>query len=158
MKKITNSIEGKSRKIYINFAVLALLLIVVSVMLSSFVMRVIVSPPVESKLIEKTQKEIVEKTIQINVLNGCGVQGIAKKVKEYLRMRGFDVVETANYPEDVEKSFVIDRMRDSLSSQKVAYALGIDRSKVKTKVDSSLFIRCTVVIGSDYKNLKFGKN
>ena len=150
--------DSMNKKIYINFAILVILLVVVSVMLSSFVMRVVVSPPVESKLIEKNKAEATEKTIQVNVMNGCGVQGVAKKVKEYLRMRGFDVVEVGNYTEDIENSFVIDRMKDANSAQKVAYALGIESKYIKTKVDSSLFIRCTIVIGSDYKNLKFGKN
>jgi hypothetical protein len=74
---------------------------------------------------------------------------------DYLRTVGFDVVEIDNYSSsDVEHSFVIDRVNDSLSTHALARALGIPDSLCVQVLDSSLYVRCTVVLGKDYAQLR----
>ncbi len=93
--------------------------------------------------------------IQLNIANGSGISGIARTTMDYLRSAGFDVVEIDNYKSfDVEKSFVIDRVNDSISTRAVARALGIADSLCTRVVDSSLYVRCTVVLGKDYLQLR----
>lgn len=117
--------------------------------------RLFFSPPVDAT-IEQTDLLVREgEQIQVNVLNGCGKDGIAHRTMDYLRARGFDVVEITNYERfNVEHSFVVDRVGDSLSARKVAYALGIADSLLVTDIDSTLYLRGSVVLGEDYATLK----
>ena len=93
--------------------------------------------------------------IQLNLLNGCGDQGVARRTMNYLRSAGFDVVEIDNYSRfSVQRSFVIDRVGDSVSAMKTAKILGIDDSLRVVRIDSTLYVRCSVVIGKDYRSLK----
>lgn len=117
--------------------------------------RFLLSPPIDAT-IERTDLLVRQgEQIQVNVLNGCGEDGVARQTMDYLRARGFDVVEITNYERfGVEHSFVIDRVGDTLSAQKVAYALGIADSLLVTDIDSTLYLRGSVVLGRDYNILK----
>ena len=126
--------------------------LVVLAMLSSFVVRIAISPPVDPTLDGPGRES--NKIIQINVLNANGVRGIAAQAKLFLRSRGFDVVEIGNHKKILEKSIIYDRVGDMKSADKVAYALGIKDSMIYSRVDSNLFLRCTVVIVKDFNNLK----
>lgn len=113
------------------------------------------APPV-NPIIERSDDLVREgDQIQINLLNGCGDQGVARRTMNYLRSMGFDVVEIDNYSRfSVQRSFVIDRVGDSISTIKTAKALGIDDSLRVVRIDSTLYVRCSVVLGKDYRNLK----
>lgn len=127
------------------------------ILLVSMIFKLIVGTPVSGKLDKKSDKEVVAESIQVSVLNACGVDGLASKVRTHLRMRGFDVVEIGNFYKEMEKSIVIDRLSDLRSAYKTAYALGISDTLVYSNPDSSLYLRSTIIIGKDYKNLNFLK-
>jgi hypothetical protein len=112
-------------------------------------------PPV-NPIIERSDDLVREgDQIQVNLLNGCGDQGVARRTMNYLRSAGFDVVEIDNYSRfSVQRSFVIDRVGDSVSAMKTAKVLGIDDSLRVVRIDSTLYVRCSVVIGKDYRSLK----
>ena len=102
-----------------------------------------------------TQKKLIGKVIQISVLNGCGVQGLANKFTNRLRQDGFDVVQSGNFNTfDVTHSMVIDRSGNMKNAQKVAQALGIKEQNIIQETSSDYYLDATVVIGSDYENLK----
>jgi len=138
---------------YINLAIIFVLLILISLLLSSFIDRVFITPPISANLPDelKTNKQEV---IQVNILNASGEPGLASKAKEFLRVRGFDVVEIGNNKTIVENSTVIDRLGDIGSAYKVAYAIGINDTLITTQIDSSLFLRSTILIGKDFALLK----
>lgn len=137
-----------------NYCLISAFSLVVVLMLSSFLIR-IVTPPISAELSAKIEKaNEMEQIIQVNVLNACGKTGLANDVKNYLLKRGFDVVEIGNYDVSLDISIVVDRVGDLKSSNQVAYALGIDNSYVTTEIDSTLFVRSTVIIGRDYFSLK----
>lgn len=117
--------------------------------------RFFLAPPVDST-IEYTDILVrAGEQIQVNVMNGCGKDGIAHQTMDYLRARGFDVVEITNYEHfAVEHSFLIDRVGDTLSARKVAYALGIPDSLIVDERDSTLYLRSSIVLGKDYSALK----
>ena len=127
--------------------------IIVFCMLTSFVFRIIISPPVDPNVNDHGVRGKIEEVIQVNVLNANGVNGMARKTKDFLRARGFDVVEIGNNKKNLDKSFVYDRIGDLESAYKVAYALGIPDSMVVSKPDSSLYLRCSVILGKNYKEL-----
>jgi hypothetical protein len=96
-----------------------------------------------------------DKVIQVDVLNGCGVSGIAVKFTEFLRARGFDVLEMGNYKSfEVELSMVIDRVGNRKNAKKVASALGIDEKNIIEQISNDSYLDCSIVIGKDYKSLK----
>jgi hypothetical protein len=130
--------------------------------LAGFVALIIISAvhknlaPSVNPIIERSDDLVREgDQIQINVLNGCGDQGVARRAMNYLRAYGFDVVEIDNYSRfSVQRSFVIDCVGDSISAAKTAKALGIADSLCILRIDSTLYVRASVVIGGDYRSLK----
>ena len=92
--------------------------------------------------------------IQVEVLNGCGVSGVAEKFTDFLRKEKFDVVQMGNYISfDIDKSLVLDRTGNKANAEKVAEALGIDHKNVIMQKNEDSFLDVSVVIGKDYKTL-----
>lgn len=93
--------------------------------------------------------------VQVEVLNGCGVSGIADKITGYLRNNNFDVVQVGNYTSfDMDKSLVIDRTGNRANAKKVAAALGINEKNIVQQINNDYLLDCSVVIGKDYFRLK----
>lgn len=119
-----------------------------------FISRMWIKPPVDNT-IERTDMLVRKgERIQVTVMNGCGQPKVASKFTDYLRARKFDVVEMTNYKrKDIEHTFVIDKIKDTAASQKVAYALGIELNQIVHEVDSNAFVDAAVVIGKDFQAL-----
>ena len=99
-------------------------------------------------------KPVPQKT-QVEVLNGCGVAGIAKKVTDFLREAKIDVVYLGNHKNfKVSTSQVIDRGGDLDKAREIADMLGIDKKTVKSEIDKSKQLQASIILGKDYKNLK----
>ncbi len=93
--------------------------------------------------------------VQVEVLNGCGVQGVADKITDFLRKNNFDVVQTGNYTSfDMDKSLVIDRTGNKANAEKVAASLGLDKKNIVQQISNDYLLDCSVVIGKDYSQLK----
>ena len=116
--------------------------------------RVVISPPVVAELDMASKQKASREVIQVEILNSTKQSGLANKFMNYLRIRNFDVVKIGNHPEETMKSTIIDRLGDYNSAKKVAYALGISDSLISRSIDSSLFLRCTIIIGNDFNKLK----
>jgi len=85
--------------------------------------------------------------VEVEVLNGGGVAGMAGEVTEQLRLAGFDVVIFGNAStfDPDRPSQVIDRVGRTDAAQAVAEALGIDI--VLSDPDPNLYVDVTVVVG-----------
>jgi hypothetical protein len=100
-----------------------------------------------------------EENVQIEILNGCGVNGIAKVFQSYLRQNGFDVVNTDNYIEDgkihwdLSESMIIDHVGDSEKAKEVARVLRLSPNKIIHREDPTAIYDVSVVLGKDYKKL-----
>lgn len=98
---------------------------------------------------------LIGKVIQLEVLNGCGVPGLANDFTTALRKNGFDVVETGNFKNfDMQNTVVIARTPNAENAKRVAKALGINPKNVFVESSDDFYLDATVVIGSDYKSLK----
>lgn len=98
--------------------------------------------------------QLIGNVIQLEVLNGCGVPGLANDFTSTLRKNGFDVVETGNFKNfNMQNTVVIARTFDDENAQRVAEALGIDQKNVFIEASEDFYLDATVVIGSDYKSL-----
>jgi hypothetical protein len=142
--------ERDPRLLVLNGLIVVLTLIV-GYLLYSLLSRTVLSPPVESE----RSGVAAGTTIQLDVLNGCGVSNAGTQFTSYLRARGFDVVEIRNYRTfDVDESLVIDRTGDMNNARRVAYALGIGKEHVIQQMNQDYYVDVSVVIGKDYKSLK----
>jgi len=114
----------------------------------------IIYPRIENQRAEQDPK-LIGKIIQLEVLNGCGVPGLANDVTSTLRKNGFDVVETGNFENfDMQNTVVIARTFNKQNAQRVADALGVKNENVFIEASEDFYLDATVVIGSDYKSLK----
>lgn len=127
---------------------LSLLLVVLIFAVSS---RLFV-PRIETN--RSQQDFLIGDIIQVEVLNGCGVPGIATRFTNILRKNGFDVVESGNFETfDITETLVIDRTGNLDNTRKVASALGISDINILQEISADFFLDATIVIGSDYNEL-----
>lgn len=125
--------------------------LLVLVLAYSFASRMFFRPPVDPVRSGSTTPG----TIQLDVLNGCGVPGAGTSATAYLRARGFDVVEYRNYRSfDVRESLVIDRAGNRENAEKVAYALGIRKGNIIQQINQDYYVDVSVLIGRDFPTLK----
>ena len=106
-------------------------------------------------------KDDERRLYKIEVLNGCGIKGIALKFTDFLRRNGFDVIETGNYTLlgmrkddyyfDMRETIVIDRSGKVSPAEDVARILGTDN--IIKQFSSDLMVDVTVIIGKDYNSL-----
>lgn len=117
---------------------------------------------------QESQPELtpIEKKIQVEVLNGCGEQGIAKILTDRLREKGYDVVNSGNYIENgaanfnVQNSKIIDQINTNESSaqaNELAEITGIDADMVESFENPSPISDLTIIIGKDFKDLSVFK-
>lgn len=97
----------------------------------------------------KTRQISIPEIGSIQLLNGCGAEGAATKVADYLRNNDFDVkfvgnADTWNYP----YTMVISRSTDDKIANQVAQVLRTDKVVKIRNNDNSFDV--TVVIGPDY--------
>lgn len=122
------------------------------VLIYALVTRIII-PRVETQRVDNST-HLISEVIQIQVLNGCGVSGIASSFTGKLRRSGFDVVESGNFETfNVQKTFVIDRSGNLENARRVANALGISEENIIREVAIGFYLDATVVIGFDYDQL-----
>ncbi len=143
--------SGNARWVQILLVVAAAVVLVLGY---AFVRRVFIAPPVDAAVERQDDMVRAGQKIQVNVLNSASTKGLARRAMDYLRARGFDVVEIGNASAAQPHSAVIDRVNDSLSARKVAFALGIPDSCIRREENRELFLDVTVVIGDDYELLK----
>jgi hypothetical protein len=91
--------------------------------------------------------------IRIQLLNGCGVRGLANRFADCLRVKGFDVRETGNadrytYP----KTQIIGRVPDNALPRIVADSLKVKDVSVNPN-PALVDIEVTVIVGKDYDRL-----
>lgn len=92
--------------------------------------------------------------IQVEVLNGCGVNGIGERFTDYLRDNKYDVIHTGNYISfNVDKTLVIDRRGNMENAKAVARTLGVPQESVIQQMNDDYFLDVSVIIGKDFHEL-----
>lgn len=90
--------------------------------------------------------------IRIEVLNGAGAVGAAKRVAVRLRQLGFDVVYAGNARSfDVARSHLIDRSGRPGAAREVADSVGLD--SLSADLAPELHLDATLVLGADWEAL-----
>ncbi|MEX2602059.1 MAG: LytR C-terminal domain-containing protein [Balneolaceae bacterium] len=138
-------------------AAIGFLSVLLIVLLFALAMRIIY-PRIES---ERSTEDpvLISDIIQLEVLNGCGVSGIASLFTSTLREYGFDVVETGNFDNyDMTESIILSRTGNMENARKVAQALGIPAERILIEQSPEFYLDATLVIGSDYQSLNINQN
>tara|TARA_Y100001970_G_scaffold156055_1_gene191037 strand:+ start:433 stop:981 length:549 start_codon:yes stop_codon:yes gene_type:complete len=95
--------------------------------------------------------------VKVEILNGCGIKGLAAKTAEYLLLEHqIDVVKSDNadnhnYP----KTLIIGRNEKFQSIELLSKSFGIpfnDKSVIQHQPDESLGVDVTVILGKDINN------
>ena len=108
---------------------------------------------------EATTEAKPSKVIQLEVLNGCGIGGVAEKITNYLRQNNFDVVQIGNYTSfDIDNTLIVNRTGKKINALKIAEALGIDPKNVIQQISNDYFLDVSLIIGRDFNHLKPFKN
>ncbi|MFP4546757.1 MAG: LytR C-terminal domain-containing protein [Fidelibacterota bacterium] len=145
-----NSKIYKLQKWLLNFAIVCLAIIIFSFMLSST--RRFSSNPEKIDLSRQTIVNEMPKygNICIEVLNGCGIPGMAGKYTEYLRRRGFDVIYTGNadqmnYPE----TFVFANDTSDTKLTPLLNAMNFTKKRIEFNSAMDTHINYQIILGKD---------
>jgi hypothetical protein len=134
----------------LNLAI-AVLSVVVLYLGYSFVLRMTVAPSLDPV----RDGDPRGRPIQVDVINGSGAAKIGSRYTQYLRSRGYDVVEVRTYHRsDIAQSIVVARTSNPKNAEKVATALGIDPARIIQEVSPEYFVDVSVLIGKDFPSLK----
>ena len=88
--------------------------------------------------------------IRVEVLNGMGEPGDARRAAERLRAMGFDVVYFGNADRfDHDTTRVLLRSGDRAAARRLADSLGVGR--VLDRPDPQLYLDGTVILGEDWR-------
>ena len=94
--------------------------------------------------------------IKVEVLNGCGLKGIAARTAEFLRENHIDVVRSDNADHhDYPNTVIISRNENVESLKAVSRSFGVtldDKTHILTDPDESLGVDVTVILGKDITN------
>jgi uncharacterized protein YebE (UPF0316 family) len=97
----------------------------------------------------KIAKPVNYKNIKIEVLNGCGAQDLARITSDFLRKKGFDVINYANTAEEQKRTAVIDRLSPEKEWAKIVASI-LEVDLTSAVIDSNLCIHVLVLLGKDY--------
>ena len=93
-------------------------------------------------------------TIQVEILNGCGVAQVAARLRNKARAMGLDVIHEGNAPTfDHLHTLVIDLSGDLDQAQQVADLLGISHLIQQKKEDQFHLADVSIIIGRDYRRI-----
>ena len=105
--------------------------------------------------IEVYQKNPIQ-NIKVEVLNGCGLKGIAARTADFLRANHVDVVRSDNADHyDYPNTVIISRNENVESLKAVSRSFGValdDKTHILTDPDESLGVDVTVILGKDITN------
>lgn len=144
-------IKSSPANLFINIVIFILSLLIIFIGYSIYGKF---NPPANNA-VDPASTEAASAIIQIEVLNGCGVSGVADKFTDYLRGRSVDVVQMGNYISfDIDRTMVIDRTGKKANAYKVAEVLGIQKGNVIQQINDDYFLDVSLIIGRDFNSLK----
>jgi hypothetical protein len=151
-KKVTKKLAANRNSVTLpqKFFIISLFLINV------FLIYALVSKlvPFSSGSQNNNQTDSLKTKIQVEVLNGCGVSGIADELTDYLRKKSFDVVNIGNYRSfEIEKSILIDRTGNMFNAKIIADSIGLKKSNVIQQINKDYLLDVTIILGKDYSKI-----
>lgn len=104
-----------------------------------------------SQQVTRTSRKI----LKVEVLNGCGVSGVAKKLTDFLRQKNIDVVYFGNYRKmDMSETLLIDRTDYNLVNAKIIGKIIGMENRMFPQISPQRQLDVTIIIGKNYSQLK----
>lgn len=98
-------------------------------------------------IVDKSEKEI-DSSIKIKIVNGTGVPGLARKMRESLIREGLNVVEFGTSPyRKMERSVIINKRGNVAAVNRVAELTGIQN--IYHVIDNTQLHNVMIIIGED---------
>ncbi len=145
-------LQSSTQNLLLNIIIFVLFVVIIYLGYSIFIKLKLEN---ENTATKNNNRETASEIIQIEVLNGCGVSGLADRFTDYLRNEGFDVVNKGNYIQfDLENTMIIDRIGNLANAKEVAKSLGVNESNIFTQINEDYFLDVSVILGADYYKLK----
>jgi len=111
--------------------------------------------PPQLMVARQTYVEHPNQSIEVEVLNGCGVANLAARTTDFLRSKNFDVVFEGNMEnQQYQHTLIILRNEKVESFIKIANSFNIDYTDIthiQITPDESLCLDVTVILGADYR-------
>lgn len=131
------------------------------VLIASFVMKHMGTG--EEQVISVSEPVItrnIEHVIAFEVLNGCGVSGVAAKFADRLENAGFQRKDVGNFDNfAMPQTIVFDRKsQNRLYGLKVAETLGLPSTAVVFQTKEGSPVDVSVILGKDYQKAEFLRN
>lgn len=131
-------------------ALLVLVLLGAGALLGSFWLEWRKDRLPEAAVDASPRERLLEGRPRVEVLNGAGERGAARRAAEALRSAGFDVVYFGNAPHfDYPATRVLDRSGREGAAHDVASFLGLDSAAFE--LDPGLYLDATVILGADWR-------
>lgn len=139
---------SKASNLFLNIG-LVVVIAIAGILIYAFSQRVSTPRPDPFRL--ENPRNLLGDIIQVEVMNGTSISGLASNLTEHLRSHGFDVVETGNHSnQSVEKTVILDRVGNLDASEQVAVALGLTNDRIAEELKPEYFIDATIIIGADF--------
>ncbi|MBM3327162.1 MAG: hypothetical protein FJY65_09365 [Calditrichaeota bacterium] len=97
--------------------------------------------------------------IKVQVLNGCGVPGVAKRARDWLARQDYDIRDVGNADkQDYRISKIVNRSGNLTAACELARLLGIDEAQItRQSTPTGADFDLTLIVGKDYKRLPFAR-
>lgn len=143
--------QDQTKNLILN-SVIGFLSVLLILLLFALGTRLLYPRIVNERVIE--DPALISDVIQMEVLNGVGISGLANQFTGTLRQFGFDVVETGNFDHfDVPNTLVISRNGQVENARRVARAIGIEEQFILREESPEFYLDVTLIIGNDFENL-----
>ncbi|MBC8278255.1 MAG: LytR C-terminal domain-containing protein [FCB group bacterium] len=111
-------------------------------------LTVVIPPPEE----DISPAEIPD-PLRVEILNGCGVKGLAGKTANFLRRKGYDVRDFRNADnQNVEHTAILVRSGDRSHGEELASTIALPLEMILMEEDPGLVdVDVSLILGEDYK-------
>jgi hypothetical protein len=93
-------------------------------------------------------------TLQVEVLNGCGVEGLCDSITHLLRKNKIDVIHSGNYSSfNVSSTVVVDRIGSRQNMIKLASIINLDTTYIVELINRDYLLDATIILGKDFNKL-----
>jgi len=109
---------------------------------------VVITPPEE----DISPAEIAD-PLRVEILNGCGIKGLASKTAAFLRRKGYDVRDFRNADsKSIEHTTILVRSGDRSHGEELASTIALPLEMILMEEDPALVdVDISLVLGEDYK-------
>ncbi|HSW54758.1 MAG TPA: LytR C-terminal domain-containing protein, partial [Ignavibacteriaceae bacterium] len=147
-------ISTDKKKVYLSKNIILNASILVLILINSFLAYSLINKIPFNDSDDNFLQDSTAARIQVEVLNGCGVSGVAEKLTDYLRTNNIDVVNLGNYRSfEIENSIIIGRNEKIRNAEIVAAIVGLDNQNIIQQINPDYLLDVTFILGKDYRDL-----